>query len=1343
MLISCSIGPSLTQSSLANSVLNNVASPYYPWSKKGNANFSIAIPTPLTMSFSTHFSANPTHDFYIGLYSPNFIAQCALGPYTPDAIIELYISGWDNGVNNTQRNAAYFGIYTETGYYRKKIFFADTATSQQKYIIPGTPGGYIEYIYTMIASATECNVILEYLDPLTAKKNILLSLTKNDFPPDILAIIQAPSFPGFTRLGFHTYDVPYNVQNTGVTIPQSFIDSVRNSIAVANTILSSTMQQNVQNICSQATATIANANSLPNTTIEKNALLATAIGIQTRANNDRSFIAEALAILSRDFIYNTPSDATATKALIDGLIPQLTSIAQNYMQNAATLQSINTNINKIRTNTSPPSTNIDKTIETATIEACASITQALAALSQIQSLLQETDTQAHSALTSALLLPITVSNRQTLIETAERIQTNPTTGTINYLNYIANSIAILNNAPRNYENISDARAMRATADAIISTSISISQQNNVIQSNINNLQFSINSAQKAAELINQMNEIATANTAAQQSIKEASASLINAQRITQTSNIQAAFAITAAQTLPPFPAIDTSSLILTAQALQNDPVSGTSTSLNIINNLIQTLQALPTSFTNIHEAQAAQEKANTAKKTADNIVIQNSSLLATINNVNSMISDVSNVISNALLNNATITANAHIATAIAAIQNTQLLIKTSNKQVGVTIAIIDALPDSAPTKSDLLRQATALITTSDITKALSASLATLKTFPGSYDTVLLAQSAQKIADDASSAALALAKENETTLSMLYEIQNNASTAQTTINNDANAVAFATATTHTHIAAAITSVQKAQLITKNANIEAQQVIAAAQDLPEVVDNKKDLLVLATELLTPSETLSYLSSSLGMLQQTSPIFTSVSDALKAQSTADSIKSHADDIIKQNTNTLTALANAQQAITQAHNNAIATTLAIANAITVAHIESTIQTLQEALSLSEQVRLQSEAVTASAQTLSDSVSVKQNFLTLVNNLVVDPATTYYLNTTLSRLQGSKTAFTTLNEAQNVQLNADAINGAAHAITVNLQNSLGSLMALQDSINAAALTAATTDATNHILLAMTALENAKALMRTADQLAQDAITAAQTLPNNQALLIQAYQLRTDANTGTQALLTLIQNAMNTLQALPTTFTTTIDASNTQNSAYTLCATAQQIIAGAPSILNTIAAVQALILAAQKQTPSTPDPSQNPTPTPAPGQTLLPSGVTPLERLTITIALELTAAQQTLIEAQNAAVQAYALITQIITDIATSPASTVSTTLLPTATSLKSAITTILNKITATQTSLAKQSPPFASQALALKARAIVESSANYARTALNLIDARRQSINSLQSQIVPTAPNT
>ncbi len=1326
VLALCVTGKSFSQSPITANVTSN----YYPWSKNSNANFSIAIPTDFSMSFSARFSANPAHDFHIGLYSPNFVASYALGPYNPDAVVELHIGGWDAGANSTQQSAVYFGIYTETGYYRKKILFTDPKTPRQEYIIPGSRGSYIEYIYTLVASATECTITLEYLDPTTASNKTLINITQRDFAPDILATIQSPSFPGFTKLGFHTYDTAYSVQNASISVPQRLIDAITKRIATAQTLITVSMQQNAQNIYTQASATIANAKNLPDTATVKATLLSTATGIQRQSVANLAFIQNAIMTLQQPPPrFTTPASVLAAHRAIDNLITQLTDIDRSYTINAATLTDINTQINAIL------DVSINASIRAASEEARASIAKALSSLSKAQLLLQPTDNLAQVTVASASALPSTADNRQKLIEAAEKIRTDPTSGTIYYLNYLATALNKINNAPTTYKSIADARTMKLDADALAAAAEAIVEQNVSLVSSINSLQALINSAQEAADLIAQMNAIAAANSSAQRSIQAAVLSIKTAQSLIQETNNQAMLAITAAQNLPSIPAIDTSSLIATAESLHNDSTTGTITILTTLANLLQTLENYPANFTNIPDAEEAQQIADAASNSAQTITMQNPALLVAVNNVKSMISDVEKIIAATLLNDATLLANAHIITAVAAVENAQLLTQTSDQQINATIADIDALPDSILIKEDLLKQAIALLTNSETTASLSSTLAILKAFSGSYESVLAAQTAKKIADDASSAALSVSQQNQTIITTLQELQNIVKNTQIDVTNNINALASATAKTNTHVAAAITSVQNAQLITENANIEAQQVIAAAQALPDVVDNKKDLLAMATELLPLPATLSYLSSSLDILQQAPTIFTSVSDALATQSTADSIKSQSDDIIKQNTNTLTALTNAQQAITQAHIDATVAALAVANAIAVAHTERTIQTLQEALSLAEKVRMQSETVRASAQALSDSVSVKQNFLILVNNLVVDPVTVDYLNATVTRLKDSKVTFTTLNDAQNAQLNADGINAAAQAITTNLNNSLNSLLTLQNSINTAALAAATTNTTNHIMLAMTALENAKALMRTADELAQDAVSSAQALINNQALLTQAYQLRTHATTGTQTLLALIQNAMNTLQAFPITFATLIDASNTQNKADAFCATAQQIIAGAPSILNTIAGVQDLILAAQKPTTSTPDPSPSPT--------LPPSDLTPLERLNITIALELTAAQRALIEAQNSAAQAYALITQIITDIATAPTNTVNANLLPAATSLKSTITTILNKITATQTSLAKQSPPFANQALALKARAIVESSANYAKTALNMIDARMQSINSLQSKIVHITTNT
>lgn len=323
------------------SALNNVNTYSYSWSDPTTSNYYVTVPNDFATSFRLTFSANPSHDFSIGLYSHGYAIPYALGSYEPDAIVEYIVGGWDTGSNDSQHSAARFGVATESGFYKKEINFVDSATPHTQYIIPGERGSVITYIYTVILTSTNCTISLEYIDPTTEEIVPLLSTTQSDFPSDMLQQLQSTTFNGFTHVGFRAYDAPYAVTNATIGIPQQMLNAATHSIQTAQAACSEAMQTSLRNVNALAQDVVAAAQKLPRAIPTRAELIETAQTIQTTVTEPNlHYLNRALITLGTLPSYTTPIDAQRVKSTADTLTLQLTTIAQSCPETTDRLRTL-------------------------------------------------------------------------------------------------------------------------------------------------------------------------------------------------------------------------------------------------------------------------------------------------------------------------------------------------------------------------------------------------------------------------------------------------------------------------------------------------------------------------------------------------------------------------------------------------------------------------------------------------------------------------------------------------------------------------------------------------------------------------------------------------------------------------------------------------------------------------------------------------------------------------------------------------------------------------------------------------------------------------------------------
>ncbi|MDQ5890301.1 MAG: hypothetical protein QG604_175, partial [Candidatus Dependentiae bacterium] len=264
-------------------------------------NPQIAIPSTNRFGFTVKFTANPTRDMRIGLYSSNWrrghanayplwVLQAAnasnlalqIANQLLGAVIEFNVGPGGNNtiVARAEAKANYAGSYPE-GW--RSTYSPVSGTVPLK-------GTNLTYLYTVIFSKGASNnyngttpngtlsITLSYLDPTTQKPTILIQLTNTDFAyttdntkfgysnytSPMAVYIEDPSsagFSSFTNVGFASTtgtNVSYSVSNLSINAPAA------ENITMAQTACSTALTTDINLATSWATS--ANAELLKLTT---------------------------------------------------------------------------------------------------------------------------------------------------------------------------------------------------------------------------------------------------------------------------------------------------------------------------------------------------------------------------------------------------------------------------------------------------------------------------------------------------------------------------------------------------------------------------------------------------------------------------------------------------------------------------------------------------------------------------------------------------------------------------------------------------------------------------------------------------------------------------------------------------------------------------------------------------------------------------------------------------------------------------------------------------------------------------------------------------------------------
>ncbi len=264
----------------AISTQNVVNAKVYPWGFMPSNNYKIDIDPAFAKSFSATFTANPEHDFVIGLYSSNYNTGMASGQGKPGlycssvtnggvssslgAIIEFLIGGADgqnggpkeapDGTNGDQSIAIRYEACNHpegwctgwSGFQRGATPFTtntNPASPSTTLRIPGKRGSNITYTLTATLSQSpnpSLSISLSYLDPKTKIPTLLVMLsdqnsangnprtgTIDNIATALWNYLKNPDFTGFTAIGFRTSNLTsFIVRDATFTLPQDMATAV-------------------------------------------------------------------------------------------------------------------------------------------------------------------------------------------------------------------------------------------------------------------------------------------------------------------------------------------------------------------------------------------------------------------------------------------------------------------------------------------------------------------------------------------------------------------------------------------------------------------------------------------------------------------------------------------------------------------------------------------------------------------------------------------------------------------------------------------------------------------------------------------------------------------------------------------------------------------------------------------------------------------------------------------------------------------------------------------------------------------------------------------------------------